>query len=163
MSIIHYGFLLPEEFCEYRRPSKTRHWVSTEGFWDYFFLPAHLLTKGMKMWIVFRCDNPCQFWRTRSAVRLPLFHRPSYFTHQFSHVACGGWKFLIQRLKLETYRTWPGEFILKAHLLCKDSGVLKTKNGHDRPTKQMHLFWSQRKFTFCSVFARTSWASNFVN
>lgn len=22
---------------EYRRPSKTRHWASTEGFWDYFF------------------------------------------------------------------------------------------------------------------------------
>lgn len=45
------------------------------GILGLLFSLALLLTKGMKMWIVFRCENPCQFWRTRSVnVQLsPLF------------------------------------------------------------------------------------------
>lgn len=76
MSIIHCGFVLPKEFCESRGPSKTRQRVSTEGFWDYFFSLPLLLAKGTKMWVVFRCERPCQFWRTRSTNVEPS---PSFF------------------------------------------------------------------------------------
>lgn len=36
------------------------------GILGLLFSPTCLLTTGMEMWIVFLCDHPCQFWRTRS-------------------------------------------------------------------------------------------------
>lgn len=94
MAIIHCGFVLPEEFCESRGPSKTRQRVSTGGFWDYFFSLPLLLAKGTKMWVVFRCERPCQFWRTRSTnVPSPSFFPPSgpsFFPRLHRHVTLRG-------------------------------------------------------------------------
>lgn len=47
------------------------HW----GILGLFFSLTLLLATGMKMRIVFHCDNPCQFWRTRS-----VNVQPSHFS-----------------------------------------------------------------------------------
>lgn len=87
------------------------------GILGLFFSLALLLTKGMKMWVVLRCDNPCQFWRTRSLnVQPSPFSQAIPLYHHSSHVACCEWervglwgsgcnKNVIKLLKLESYRT----------------------------------------------------------
>lgn len=59
------------------------------GILGLLFSLTLLLATGMKMWIVFRCDNPCQFWRTRSVdvQPSPVSQTILLPTHQFSHVA----------------------------------------------------------------------------
>lgn len=149
---------------EYRRPSKTRHWVSTEGFWDYFFSLGLLLTKGMKMWIVFRCDNPCQFWRTRSVNVWPspfsqtILLYPSILTRGVWWVkvwASGQLKEQVTTIRKLYKLAWRS-----LRSLCKGSA-----NGHHRPTKLIKNAFTLRtireKVSFdWQLFRKSLWRSS---